>query len=76
MQQDCPHHRHAKQAKQQKRFPPAHHQQQQGNDGRGERKAQIAGEGMHGKGAAHAFLADAAGQYRVIRWMDHAIANA
>ena len=76
MQQDGAYHRHAEQAQQQKRFPPAHDQQQEGYDGRRQGKAQIACEGMHGKGAAHAILPDAAGQDGVIRRVNHAIANA
>jgi hypothetical protein len=61
LQQNGTHHRHAEQAHQQKRFPPAHDRHQQGDDGRCQGKAQIAGEGMHCKGAAHAFLPNTAG---------------
>jgi hypothetical protein len=75
LQQNGAHHRHAQQPNQQKRFPPAHYRHQQGDNGRGEGEAEIAGEGMHGKGAAHPFLADAAGQNGVIRRVNHAIAD-
>jgi hypothetical protein len=55
---------------------PVHDQQQQRDGRRGEREAEVAGEGVQREGTAHEFLADRAGENGVVRGVDHRVADA
>ena len=60
----------------QQRRAPVHEGEHQGDGGRRQREAEIAGEGVEREGAAHEALVDAPGQDRVIGRMDDAVPHA
>jgi hypothetical protein len=67
---------HAEQAEDQQRRAPVHHQQQRRDDGRAGGEAEIAGEGVHGEGAADARLVDGGAEDGVVGRVDDRVAEA